>query len=277
MAFKSSPMSARSGVLDQLKNEYSACLTELDKGTKTGDIDFTDSELKEVRRKLINLGTLLRQDMAKWCDSENEKLAKLRSERAAKKKKRNIIISSAAGLALLIGGWQGISYTSSADARAAYESTMSTANAEYAKGNYSEALTLFQKAENDYDASYSSSTYKGEAHNKALEATDKIISNWENQVKSLLQSKHVAKAKAITLALPSNLVMEGAAGKRYNTLSEQIDNDLATRTTEIVDELLNDIYAHQGKLSGTGKQELEEMIKVIPDNYWLNFIMEKAK
>ena len=154
---------------------------------------------------------------------------------------------------------------------------MSTANAEYAKGNYYEALTLFQKAENDYDASYSSSTYKGEAHNKALEATDKIISNWENQVKSLLQSKHVAKAKAITLALPSNLVMEGAAGKRYNTLSEQIDNDLATRTTEIVDELLNDIYAHQGKLSGTGKQELEEMIKVIPDNYWLNFIMEKAK
>lgn len=277
LASKSSPMSARSGVLDQLKNEYSACLTELDKGTKTGDIDFTDSELKEIRRKLINLGSLLRQDMSKWCDSENEKLAKLRSERAAKKKKRNIIISSAAGLALLIGGWQGISYTSSADARAAYESTMSTANAEYAKGNYSEALTLFQKAENDYDASYSSSTYKGEAHNKALEATDKIISNWENQVKSLLQSKHVAKAKAITLALPSNLVMEGAAGERYNTLSEQIDNYLATRTTEIVDELLNDIYAHQGKLSDTGKQELEEMIKVIPDNYWLNFIMEKAK
>lgn len=277
LASKSSPMSARSGVLDQLKNEYSACLTELDKGTKTGDIDFTDSELKEIRRKLINLGSLLRQDMSKWCDSENEKLAKLRSERAAKKKKRNIIISSAAGLALLIGGWQGFSYTSSADARAAYGSTMSTANAEYAKGNYSEALTLFQKAENDYDASYSSSTYKGEAHNKALEATDKIISNWENQVKSLLQSKHVAKAKAITLALPSNLVMEGAAGERYNTLSEQIDNDLATRTTEIVDELLNDIYAHQGKLSDTGKQELEEMIKVIPDNYWLNFIMEKAK
>lgn len=277
LASKSSPMSARSGVLDQLKNEYSACLTELGKGTKTGDIDFTDSELKEIRRKLINLGSLLRQDMSKWCDSENEKLAKLRSERAAKKKKRNIIISSAAGLALLIGGWQGISYTSSADARAAYESTMSTANAEYAKGNYSEALTLFQKAENDYDASYSSSTYKGEAHNKALEATDKIISNWENQVKSLLQSKHVAKAKAITLALPSNLVMEGAAGERYNTLSEQIDNDLATRTTEIVDELLNDIYAHQGKLSDTGKQELEEMIKVIPDNYWLDFIMEKAK
>lgn len=162
LASKSSPMSARSGVLDQLKNEYSTRLTELDKGTKTGEIDFTDSELKEIRRKLINLGTLLRQDMAKWCDLENEKLAKLRRERAAKKKKRNIIISSAAGLALLIGGWQGISYTSSADARAAYKSTMSTANAEYAKGNYFEALILFQKAENDYDASYSSSTYKGE-------------------------------------------------------------------------------------------------------------------
>lgn len=277
LASKSSPMSARSGVLDQLKNDYSTHLSELDKDTKTGDIDFTDSKLKEIRRKLINLGTLLHQDMAKWCDSENERLAKLRSERAAKKKKRNIVISSAAGLALLIGGWQGISYTSSADARAAYETTMSSANAEYANGNYSEALTLFQKAENDYDASYSSSSYKSEAHTKALDATDKIISNWENQVKPLLQSRHVAKAKAITLALPSNLVMEGANSERYKTLSEQIDKDLAIRTTEIVDELLNDIYAHQGKLSDSGKQELEEMIKVVPDNYWLNFIMEKAK
>lgn len=33
LASKSSPMSARLGVLDQLKNEYSARLTELDKGT----------------------------------------------------------------------------------------------------------------------------------------------------------------------------------------------------------------------------------------------------
>lgn len=277
LASKNSPMSARSGVLDQLKNDYSTHLSELDKDTKTGDIDFTDSKLKEISRKLINLGTLLHQDMAKWCDSENERLAKLRSERAAKKKKLNIVISSAAGLALLIGGWQGISYTSSADARAAYETTMSSANAEYANGNYSEALTLFQKAENDYDASYSSSSYKSEAHTKALDATDKIISNWENQVKPLLQSRHVAKAKAITLALPSNLVMEGANSERYKTLSEQIDKDLAIRTTEIVDELLNDIYAHQGKLSDSGKQELEEIIKVVPDNYWLNFIMEKAK
>lgn len=277
LASKSSPISARNGVLDQLKNDYSARLAVLDNETKSGVIDFTDSELKELRRKLINLGSLLHKDMEKWCDIENEQLSNRRTERAAKRRKRNIIISSFAGLALLIGGWQGISYTTSADARAAYEATMSSASAQYNNGNYAEALTLYRQAENDYDASYSSANYKGDAHAKALETSDKIITNWEEQVKPLLQSNKPAKAKVLTIALPNNLVLEGTVGERFSTLSQQIENDLESRTSVIIDELLSDLYSHNGHLSESGKQELEDMIQVVPDNYWLNFIMEKTK
>lgn len=277
LASKSSPVSARNGVLDQLKNDYLSRLTQLDKSTKSGEIDFSDKNLCDIRRKLINLGTLLGKNMEQWCDSENERLSTERITRAAKRKKRNIIVSSVAGIALLIGGWQGISYTSSADARAVYEATMASANAEYANGNYATALNLFQKAENEYNASYSASSYKGDAHAKAIEASDKIISNWADKVKPLLQSKKVAQAKALTLALPTNLVFDGNTEQTFKSLSEQIDKDLATRTTEIVDELLNDIYVHHGSLSESGKQELDEMIKVVPDNYWLNFIKEKTK
>lgn len=277
LASKSSPASARNGVFDQLKNDYLSRLSELDRSTKSGDIDFSDSTLKDTRRKLINLGSLLGKNMEQWCDTENDKLSKDREVRASKRKKRNTIVSAVAGVALLIGGWQGISYTSSADARAAYEATMASAKAEYAQGDYIAALDLFQKAENDYDASYSSSSYKGEAHAKAVETSDKIIANWEEKVSPLLQSKKVAQAKLLTLALPANLVLEGNSEQTFKSLSEQIDSDLATRTTEMVDELLNDIYTHQGKLSEAGKAELDEMIKVVPDNYWLNFIKEKAK
>ena len=277
LASKSSPASARNGVLDQLKNDYLSRLSELDRSTKSGDIDFSDSTLKDTRRKLINLGSLLGKNMEQWCNAENNKLSKDREVRASKRKKRNTIVSAVAGVALLIGGWQGISYTSSAGARAAYEATMASAKAEYTQGNYIAALDLFQKAENDYDASYSSSSYKGEAHAKAVETSDKIIANWEEKVRPLLQSKKVAQAKVLTLALPANLVIEGNSEQTFKSLSEQIDSDLATRTTEMVDELLNDIYTHQGKLSEAGKAELDEMIKVVPDNYWLNFIKEKAK
>ena len=277
LASKSSPASARNGVLDQLKNDYLSILSELDRSTKSDDIDFSDSTLKDTRRKLINLGSLLGKNMEQWCNAENNKLSKDREVRASKRKKRNTIVSAVAGVALLIGGWQGISYTSSAGARAAYEATMASAKAEYTQGNYIAALDLFQKAENDYDASYSSSSYKGEAHAKAVETSDKIIANWEEKVRPLLQSKKVAQAKVLTLALPANLVIEGNSEQTFKSLSEQIDSDLATRTTEMVDELLNDIYTHQGKLSEAGKAELDEMIKVVPDNYWLNFIKEKAK
>ena len=277
LASKSSPASARNGVLDQLKNDYLSRLSELDRSTKSGEIDFSDTTLKDTRRKLINLGSLLGKNMEQWCNIENDKLSKERELRASKRKKKNVIVSAVAGVALLIGGWQGVSYTSSADAREVYETTMASANAEYAQGNYIAALNLFQKAENDYNASYSASSYKGEAHEKAVETSDKIIANWEEKVRPLLQSKKVAQAKALTLALPANLVLDGNSEQVFKSLSDQIDSDLATRTTEIVDELLNDIYTHQGKLSEAGKAELDEMIKVVPDNYWLNFIKEKTK
>lgn len=277
LASKSSPASARNGVLDQLKNEYTSRLNQLDKDTKSGEIDFSDSELKDTRRKLINLGTLLGKNMEVWCDEENENISKARKLRFTKKRKRNIVISAVAAVALLVGGGETLSYTSSSDARTQYETTMASANDEYAKGHYAEALTLFQKAENDYDAFYNSSSYKEEAHSKAAETSAKIVADWESQVRPLLESKHVARAKSLTKALPANLVLEGSAEETYKTLSEQIDNDLSVRTTQIVDELLNDIYSHQGQLSDAAKQELDEMIQVVPDNYWLNFIKNKTK
>jgi len=178
---------------------------------------------------------------------------------------------------LIIGGGQFISYTSSGEARANYENTIASANAEMSKGNYIAAITLFQKAENDYDASYSSSTYKGEAHSKASLASDKIISEWVNQVSPLIRYNRPAKAKILTMALPANLVLEGGSEETYKKITEQIDNSLAQRTSTIVDQLLNEIYTNNGKLSESSKQELDEMIEVIPDNYWLNFIKEKSK
>lgn len=274
---KSSPISARNGVLDQLKNEYQARLNSLDKETKTGELDFSDAELSEIRRKLINLGTLLNQNMASWCDSENKRVTEERDKKFAKRKKRNIILSSVAGLALIIGGGNLISYTSSSEARAAYETTMASGNTEMSKGNYAAAITLYQKAENEYDASYSSSTFKKEAHTKAAEASDKIIAEWVNQVTPLIKEDRPAKAKLLTMALPTNLVLEGSSEDTYKNITQQIDNSLSARTNAIVDQLLNEIYTNNGKLSESSKQELDEMIEVIPDNYWLNFIKEKSK
>lgn len=277
LAYKSSPVAARNGVLDKLKNEYQSRLRTLDKETKNGELDFSDSELNDIRRRLINLGTLLNQNMITWCDSENKRVAEERAKRLAKRKKRNVIIGSIAGLAILIGGGNVISYTSSEDARATYEATMASANDEFSKGDYAAAITLFQKAENEYDASYSSSSYKKEAHSKAAEVSDKVIADWVNQVTPLLDSNRPAKAKLLTNELPTNLVLEGNSEETYKNITQKIDNLLSERTTSIVEQLLNDIYVNGGKLSESSRQELNEMIEVVPDNYWLNFIKEKSK
>ncbi len=277
LASKSSPATVRRGVLDQLKNDYIARLSELDKASKSPDIDFSDTSLRDIRRKLINLGTLLYVNMETWCDTENDTIDKAHKKRLKNKKRRNIIVSAVASLALLIGGGEAISYQSSADERSQFEQTMSLANAEYSQGHYDKALTLYQKAENDYTASFSSSSYKGEAHEKAVEVSDKIITDWASQVQPLLADKYAAEAKIITMNLPVNLIKEGKQGETYNTLTQQINAAVKSRTAEIVDELLNDIYTNHGKLSATAQKELDAMIKVVPDNYWLNFLKEKSK
>jgi len=276
LASKSSPVSARNGVLDQLKGEYTSRLATLDKSTKSGDIDFSDAELKDIRRKLINLGSLFNKNMEQWCDSTNDAVTQDRVKKR-NMRRRNRIISIVGGFILVIIGWQQIEYHSSADERAVYEATMTEASSNFANGNYIEALTLFQKAEKEYTASYLSTSYKQDAHSKALEVSEKIVTDWKNQVAPLLQNNMPAQAKALTLSLPNNLVLEGSVGEQYNQLVQQIDTELNARANAMVDELLNDIYAHQGKLSESGKQDLEEMIGVVPDNYWLNFIKEKTK
>lgn len=277
LASKSSPVSVRQGALDQLKSDYSSRLDYLDKETKSGEIDFHDSDLREIRRKLINLGTLLHKDMEKWCDIENQKLSEERTNIAAKKKKRNIILSAAAGVTLLFGGWEGTSYLSSVDNRAAYEQTMALAEQAYQKEDYPQALTLFQKAEDDYTSSYSSSSYKGKAHKKAVETSDKIIANWSQKVIPLIKEKRVAKAQMLTLALPKDLVLEGTSEKNYKNITTQIDEGLKIRSSQLVSELFNEIYTNHGQLSSSKKTELDEMLEVDTNNYWLNFIKSKVK
>lgn len=278
LASKSSPVAARTAVLDKFKNEYIARLSEIDRNTKSGDIDLSDAELVELRRKLIALGTLLRtQPMGAWCDEENRKVVDARTSRAAKRKKRNIILGSVAGIALIIGGSQTVIYTSSADERAEYETNMANANAALNEGRLPDAVVLYQKAADDYDASYSSTTYKNEAIAKAQEVTDRIVSDWENNINPLLSSNKPAQAKLLTNALPATLVMSDATKGRVDQLKQKIDSDVQSRASTLVNELLSDVYANHRKLSAQSMEELDAMLQVYPDNYWLNFIKNKVK
>lgn len=277
LASKSSPKAERNHVLDQLKIAYKSRLAVLDKETKKGEIDFSDAKLTGIRLKLINLGTLLNKNMIGWCDSENNYVEEERENRLAKRKRHNIILGSVAGIALIFGGCNLIYYTSSSEARDKYETIMASANSEMSTGNYAAAITLFEKAKNDYNASYSSSSYKKEAHSKAAEASAKIIEDWVNQVSPLIESNRVAKAKLLTMELPANLVLEGSTEGTYKELTQKIDKAFSDRVITIIDQLLNEIYANKGKLLPSSSQELNEMIEVDPDNYWLNFIKERSK
>lgn len=273
----SSSVSERMAIFDGLKNSYLNRLKSLDAIQQMGDISTSDSELSELRRKLIKMGCLLQQDMTQWCDSQVEQINQRRAEKAARKKKRNTIAGIAAGLAVLVSGWQGGSYLSSQEAIETYQTTMSQADIAMSEGRYPDALSLYLQAEHNYDGSFSSSSYKSAAHSKAVEASDQIVSNWEEEISNQNQPYKGLQAKLLTLSLPKNLLLEGTTSNVYQTTVASIDVALKEETEKLINDLLTEIYKNKGTLSSEKRALLEEMLQVSPDNYWLNFIKEKSK
>ncbi len=226
-----------------------------------------------------NLGTdnLFSIDPEAWYDDENKKLTYQRKKRATLKKRKEFYKLIIPVVIVLIITWVFLLYFSSADERKTFEATIASANTKYSQGNYVAALDLYQKAADDYNASYFPSRYKELAHDKAVLATNKIIDNWEKEMLQLLQSKKFVGAKSLTLSLPDNMILRGKAKQTYESLLKRTDDKLAEYSTTMIQELLNDIYKNNGELSESGKTKLNEYITVLPDNYWLNFIKKKVR
>ncbi len=145
------------------------------------------------------------------------------------------------------------------------------------QGHYQEAIHLYKKAEEEYDASFLSSKYKKEAHTKAVKITDQIIANWVIKVKPLLAAGNPAKAELLQGELEYyNLELEGQTEDTFYTLQRQIDYQLERYKPQLINRLLEEIYANNGKLSAESKEELAEMFQVEWRDYWLAVLMVKG-
>ena len=164
----------------------------------------------------------------------------------------------------------GISYMTSSSAIEQFEHTIALGEQQATAGEYGKALQLFSDAKSNYTASFRTGHYQGVA--------DEHISSSVNDATQLsvkmIEEGKLIDASTLLSSLPQKVISENQQFlDQYNSAKSTLDKAI----NEGLDNLISDISSNHGKLSGTAKQKLNELLKINPNDYWLNFIKNKEK
>ena len=90
----------------------------------------------------------------------------------------------------------------------------------------------------------------------------------------MVEEGKLMDASTLLSSLPQKIISETQQySEQYNSAKSTLDNAI----NEGLDNLISDISNNHGKLSSASKKKLNELLKVNPNDYWLNFIKNKEK
>ena len=171
--------------------------------------------------------------------------------------------------ALLLGFiiW-GFSYWKSSADREQFENRVFTGNSFMSSGDYDNAVKSYKEAFNGYNA-MNSDSYKENALERIEDLVDKLIKDGETNNKSLVQAN-----SALESALQLNL--NDKDKERLKNKKEDLGNTISVRIDNGRNTLITSLSANNGKLDDSGKQLLDNLLELAPNDYWLNFIKKKS-
>lgn len=205
-----------------------------------------------------------------WC--ENEK-AQHQSKYIVDNRNiaRQIFLKIAIPVIIIFGfGSASISYMSSADDIERFEQSIADGEQLISKGDYAKALQIFSSARANYNASFRTSHYK----NIASEHINSSIEDAVQMSLSLTSNGKLVESSDLLKSLSQKIVSENSQNSdKYNRakteLSKAVENGL--------DNIISNISSNNGKLDAKGCETLNELLKINPNDYWLNLIKNKEK
>lgn len=205
-----------------------------------------------------------------WCEHEKAQFLKKHSVTSADYQKQVLKKIGIPAAILAVISFGSINYISSIDDIEKYEQTMSAGDEKIKQGDYTAAFSLYQQAKNEYDGGWMKSSYENDAQAKIDENIELLISNCEGAI----YAKEYGKAHDILEQIPENLIEKGS--KESDALSVIKENISKAVDTEM-ENLIQNISANNGKMDAEGEKLLDNLLKLSPDDYWLNFIKNKQQ
>lgn len=164
-----------------------------------------------------------------------------------------------------------ISWINSSKSREHFNKLMDEASEMSERGNYTSALGLYQEAGSSYqDDEFLSSFYQGQAD----DAIKNTVANICAKVEELASSKDFSSAQKELASMPQEAIEIDSETK---LLVEQTTEKLKQAASDSRDVLMENVSTNGGKLDHGGEDILNEALKVVPDDYWLNIIKKKNK
>lgn len=172
------------------------------------------------------------------------------------------------GFALLVGGIYLYQYIGSSDDREQYDQRIFSGNTFLSEGDYENAIESYKEAYNGYNA-LNSNSYKEAALFRMDDLVDKLMDEGADNNKSLLQAYKVLQSEM-------QLNLEKDEYSKLQLKKEKIENLISTRVSNGRNGLVTILSANGGKLNEEGKDLLNELLELSPEDYWLNFIKKKS-
>lgn len=225
------------------------------------------NQLDFLSERIKMLSDALHTEDTQWCIDKKQEVLNRYYKDVSGLKKKSIAKIAIPAAAVLIGIGFGTAYLSASGEREQFQQSISQGDKLYEAGSYLPAISSYKDAYTKYDA-FNESSYKADAFSKITEATDKLIGEAESNPEKLLEAKK---------ALISEQTMELSENDMtiVNEKLTKINNKITVTVNNGKNSLVLNISGNGGKLDTEGKSLLQQLLKLSPDDYWLNFLKKK--
>lgn len=232
---------------------------------EAGEASLSATE-RDIKLAYYNMGN----DYDDWCGKEKHRYLSrhhVDSNKVALQLLGKIGIPAAVALGSSVAG---VGYMVSADDIKQFEQTISLGEQKASAGDYGKALQLFSEAKTHYNGSFRAGHYEDIAnehiYNNVKDATQASM--------KMIEEGRLVDASKLLASLPRKVVAENKeSAEQYNSAQSALEDAI----NDGLDHLIADISSGNGKLNEAAKRRLEELLKVNPNDYWLNFIKNKER
>ena len=234
------------------------------------------SELWVVEHKIYILSTALGKDNSSWCKTEKDKVL------AQYQKTKSSQFGAVALKVVLpffiacVGLVEGIMYIASIKELKEYNSYMSLGEAALAKGEYAEAIDAFTAAGLEYDGVFASDSKKKAATENLTKALTPLFNETVDNTRNLTRDGKFADARE-ELKKMDQYAVSDAMRSSLNNEKTILEDAITKAVSDGKNTMLMVISTKGRKLDTQSRETLEELLKVVPDDYWLNFVLNKSK
>lgn len=234
------------------------------------------SELWVVEHKIDIISTALGKDNSSWCKTEKDKVL------AQYQKTKSSQFGAVAIKVVLpfiiacVGLVEGIMYIASIKELKEYNSYMSLGEAALAKGEYAEAIDAFTAAGLEYDGVFASDSKKKAATDNLTKALTPLFNETVDNTRNLTRDGKFADARE-ELKKMDQYAVSDAMRSSLNNEKTILEDAITKAVSDGKNTMLMVISTKGRKLDTKSRETLEELLKVVPDDYWLNFVYNKSK